>query len=48
MSVAAVCVHPDALPMLAQGWVEAGGTMRCLEFLRKTAVHGLRKRLGIA
>lgn len=41
-------VHPDALPILAQGWVEAGGTMRCLELLRKTATRALRKRLGFA
>jgi len=41
-------VHPDALPILAQGWVEAGGTMRCLELLRKTAARALRKRLGFS
>jgi len=41
-------VHPDALPILAQGWVEAGGTMRCLELLRKTAARALKKRLGFA
>ena len=39
-------VHPDAVPILAQGWVESGGTMRCLELLRKTVAHSLRKRLG--
>jgi SAM-dependent methyltransferase len=39
-------IHPDALPILAQGWVEAGGTMRCLELLRRTAVHSLKKRFG--
>lgn len=41
-------VHPDAVPILAQGWVEAGGTMRCLELLRKTAARALKKRLGVA
>jgi SAM-dependent methyltransferase len=41
-------VHPDAVPILAQGWVEAGGTMRCLELLRKTAARAVKKRLGVA
>ena len=41
-------VHPDAVPILAQGWVEAGGTMRLLGMLRKTLVRSVRKRLGLA
>jgi SAM-dependent methyltransferase len=41
-------VHPDAVPILAQGWVEAGGTRRCVDLLRKTVARSLRKRLGLA
>ena len=40
-------VHPDAVPILAQGWVEAGGTMRLIGMLRKTVVQSVRKRLGL-
>jgi len=40
-------VHPDAVPILAQGWIEAGGTMRLVGLLRKTVLHSLKKRLGL-
>jgi len=40
-------VHPDAVPILAQGWVVAGGTQRCISLLRKTVAHSIRKRLGL-
>jgi SAM-dependent methyltransferase len=40
-------VHPDAVPILAQGWVEAGGTQRCISLLRKTVTRSIRKRLGL-
>jgi SAM-dependent methyltransferase len=39
-------VHPDAVPILAQGWVEAGGTQRCVGLLRRTVIRSIRKRLG--
>jgi len=39
-------IHPDALPILAQGWVEAGGVARCLELLRRTLVQSIRRRWG--
>ena len=41
-------VHPDAVPILAQGWVEAGGTMRLIGMLRKTMMQSVRKRLGLS
>jgi len=40
-------VHPDAVPILAQGWIEAGGTMRLIGLLRKVVVQSVRKRLGL-
>jgi SAM-dependent methyltransferase len=41
-------IHPDAVPILAQGWVEAGGTRRCVGLLGKTVARSLRKRFGFA
>lgn len=38
-------IHPDALPILAQGWVEHGGVVGCLRLLRRTIELAVRKRL---
>ena len=38
-------VHPDAVPILAQGWIESVGTMKCFELLRRSAGRAIRKRL---
>ena len=38
-------VHPDAVPILAQGWMESAGTMKCLGFLRQAVRRSIRKRL---
>jgi len=40
-------VHPDAVPILAQGWIESGGTQRCISLLRKTMTRSIRRRLGM-
>ena len=39
-------VHPDAIPILAQGWVEAGGVAKCVELLGRTLMHSVRRRFN--
>jgi SAM-dependent methyltransferase len=39
-------VHPDAVPILAQGWVETIGTMKCFGLLMRSAKRSIERRLG--
>lgn len=38
-------IHPDAVPILAQGWVESLGSMKALKLLSRVLKSSVRRRL---
>jgi len=39
-------IHPDAVPILAQGWLEAGGAAQAIKLTRRILKNSVLRRLG--